>query len=211
MGYKKRIHNNWLLATIALLATILTACASSPELPAVSATPEQSAESSYTIGPGDQLNVFVWGNEDLSVVVPVRPDGKITTPLVEDVLASGKTPTQLARDIEQRLARYVKTPIVTVTISSFVGSSNEQIRVIGQAAQPRSIPFRVNMTVLDVIISVGGLTEFAAGNRATIVRGPQGNQQSFRVRLEDLLEKGDISANVVMQPGDILIIPESWF
>lgn len=200
----------WLPAVFSLCIVLMTACTSSPELPSASA-PAPTPESSYTIGPGDQLNVFVWGNEDLSVLVPVRPDGKITTPLVEDVEASGKTPTQLARDIEQRLARYVKNPIVTVTVSSFVGSSNEQIRVIGQAAQPRSIPFRVNMTVLDVIIAVGGLTEFAAGNRATIVRGPRGKQQSFRVRLEDLLENGDISANVVMQPGDILIIPESWF
>lgn len=211
MGNQKRMQSRWWMTLVALIATFLTACASGPELPATAETPEQGGESSYTIGPGDELNVFVWGNEDLSVVVPVRPDGKITTPLVEDAQAAGKTPTQLARDIERRLARYVKNPIVTVTVSSFVGSSNEQIRVIGQAAQPRSIPFRVNMTVLDVIIAVGGLTEFAAGNRATIVRGPQGKQQSFRVRLEDLLEKGDISANVVMQPGDILIIPESWF
>ncbi|KAA3626004.1 MAG: sugar ABC transporter substrate-binding protein [Proteobacteria bacterium] len=192
------------------MVVLLAACAGAPELPAISASPTPS-ESSYTIGPGDQLNVFVWGNTDLSVTVPVRPDGRITTPLVEDVQAAGKTPTELARDVESRLSRYVKNPIVTVTVNSFVGSSSEQIRVIGQAAQPRSIPFRVNMTVLDVIIAVGGLTEFAAGNRATIVRGPQGQQKSFRVRLEDLLEKGDISANVVMQPGDILIVPESWF
>ncbi|GAB4345506.1 MAG: polysaccharide export protein [Gammaproteobacteria bacterium] len=207
----KRMHSIWLLGKISVIAIVLTACAANPELPETVVTPQQSEGTNYTIGPGDQLNVFVWGNEDLSVVVPVRPDGKITTPLVEDVQAAGKTPTQLARDIERRLARYVKNPIVTVTVSSFVGSSNEQIRVIGQAAQPRSIPYRVNMTVLDVIIAVGGLTEFAAGNRATIVRGPQGKQQSFRVRLKDLVEKGDISANVVMQPGDILIIPESWF
>lgn len=201
---------NYASGLVMMLVMLLSACAGAPDAPTVS-VPPASGESNYTIGPGDELNVFVWGNDDLSVIVPVRPDGKITTPLVEDVQAAGKTPTQLARDVESRLSRYVKNPIVTVTVNSFVGSSNEQIRVIGQAAQPRSIPFRVNMTVLDVIIAVGGLTEFAAGNRATIVRGPQGKQQSFRVRLEDLLEKGDISANVVMQPGDILIIPESWF
>jgi polysaccharide biosynthesis/export protein len=175
---------------------------------------EQSAtedESRYTIGPGDQLNVFVWGNADLSVTVPVRPDGKITTPLVEDVQASGKTPTDLARDIEQQLTRYVRNPIVTVTVTNFVGTSAEQIRVIGQATQPRSIPYRVGMSVLDVIIEVGGLTEFAAGNRATITRGPPGQQRSFRVRLADLVNRGDISANIMMQPGDVLFIPESWF
>ncbi len=176
-------------------------------------TPTLPAQPAYIIGPGDTLDVFVWGNEDLSTStpVPVRPDGKITTPLVEDVQASGKTPTQLARDIEQRLARYVKNPVVTVTVTGFVGSSNEQIRVIGQAAAPQSIPYRERMTVLDVMIAVGGLTEFAAGNRATIVRRVGSEQKSFQVRLDDLINDGDISANVDMYPGDILIIPESWF
>lgn len=198
----------WVLLLIASL--LLGACATGPDAPLAEA-PAVATESRYTIGPGDQLNVFVWGNPDLSVTVPVRPDGKITTPLVEDVEASGKTPTELARDIEQKLARYVNNPIVTVTVTSFVGTSTEQIRVIGQAMQPRSIPYRVGMSVLDVVIEVGGLTEFAAGNRATITRGPAGQQQTFRVRLSDLVNRGDISANVMMQPGDILIIPESWF
>jgi polysaccharide export outer membrane protein len=178
-----------------------------------SETPTIAAEPAYIIGPGDTLNVFVWGNPELSTAtpVPVRPDGKITTPLVEDVQASGKTPTQLAREIEQRLSRYVKNPVVTVTVTGFVGSANEQIRVIGQAAEPQSIPYRERMTVLDVMIAVGGLTEFAAGNRATIVRRVGPEQKSFRVRLDDLINDGDISANVDMYPGDILIIPESWF
>jgi polysaccharide export outer membrane protein len=154
----------------------------------------------------------VWGNPDLSVnEVPVRPDGHITTPLVEDVRASGKTPTQLARAIEQQLSRYVKNPEVTVTVSKFVGSDKEQIRVIGQAAEPQTIPYRENITVLDVMIEVGGLTEFASGNRATIIRVVDGEQKSYRVRLDDLINDGDITANVRMYPGDILIIPESWF
>lgn len=199
---------SWVLLLMASL--FLSACATGPDttLPEAPAVP---SESRYTIGPGDELNVFVWGNPELSVTVPVRPDGKITTPLVEDVEASGKTPTELAREVEKKLARYVNNPIVTVTVTRFVGTSTEQIRVIGQALQPRSIPYRVNMSVLDVIIEVGGLTEFAAGNRATITRGPPGQQQTFRVRLSDLVNRGDISANVLMQPGDILIIPESWF
>lgn len=210
MSFEQKAFKSLGSVFLALLTVILTACGSVPQIP-VNETPQAKEKSDYTIGPGDELNVFVWGNPDLSVVVPVRPDGKITTPLVEDVGAAGKTATGLARDVEERLSRYVKNPIVTITVTDFVGSTNEQIRVIGQAAQPRSIPYRVNMTVLDVIIAVGGLTEFAAGNRAKIVRGPQGQQKSFRVRLEDLLEDGDISANVVMQPGDILIIPETWF
>lgn len=192
------------------LILLISACASGPQAP-LAETHASQTESSYTIGPGDELNVFVWGNTDLTVRVPVRPDGRITTPLVEDVQASGKTPTALARDIEEKLAHYVQNPIVTVTVTNFVGTSTEQIRVIGQAVQPRSIPYRVGMSVLDVIIEVGGLTEFAAGNRATIIRGPAGQQQSFRVRLADLVNQGDISANVPMQPGDVLIIPESWF
>jgi polysaccharide export outer membrane protein len=179
----------------------------------VSETPTVAAEPAYIVGPGDTLNVFVWGNPELSTgtPVPVRPDGKITTPLVEDVQASGKTPTQLAREIEQRLSRYVKNPVVTVTVTGFVGSANEQIRVIGQAAEPQSIPYRERMTVLDVMIAVGGLTEFAAGNRAKIIRRVGSGQKSFEVRLDDLINDGDISANVDMYPGDILIIPESWF
>lgn len=209
--YTTRRVSRWFKACGAgLLVLFLGACATGPGAP-LSEAPVLPAESNYTIGPGDELNVFVWGNQDLTVTVPVRPDGRITTPLVEDVQASGKTPTELARDIEQKLAHYVQNPIVTVTVTNFVGTSTEQIRVIGQAVQPRSIPYRVGMSVLDVIIEVGGLTEFAAGNRATIVRGPTGQQQSFRVRLADLVNQGDISANVLMRPGDVLIIPESWF
>ena len=165
----------------------------------------------YLIGPGDSLNIFVWRNPDLSTTVPVRPDGRITIPLVEDLPASGKTPSQLARDIERELAKYVKDPMVTVMVTGFVGPYSQQVRVVGEAAKPQALPYRANMTVLDVMIAVGGLTEFAAGNRARLVRMVDGHQQILELRLDDLLKEGDISANVPMMPGDTLIIPESWF
>ncbi len=165
----------------------------------------------YLIGPGDQLSVFVWGDQELSTQVVVRPDGLISTPLVEDMQASGKTPTELARSLEQALSTFVKNPKVTVSISRFVGQYTEQVRVVGQAAKPQAIPFRQGMTLLDVIIAVGGLTEYAAGNKASIVRRISGKTEQYRVRLDDLIRDGDISANASMQPGDVLIIPETWF
>jgi polysaccharide export outer membrane protein len=165
----------------------------------------------YVIGSGDLLNVFVWGEPQLSTDVVVRPDGRITTPLVQDVQASGKTPKKLANDIAARLKAFVKNPFVTVRVKSFVGRYSEQIRVIGEAVKPQSLPYRENMTLLDVLIAVGGLTEFAAGNKAVIIREAGGTAQRFPVRLDDLLKDGDISANVDMQPGDILMIPETWF
>lgn len=171
----------------------------------------QAAADLYKIGPGDSLKVFVWGNPELSSDVIVRPDGLITTPLVEDVRASGMTPTLLARELEKKLALYVKNPKVTVTVTRFVGRYNEQVRVVGQAARPQSIPYRENMSLLDVVIAVGGLTDFAAGNRATIVRVVDGKETSIKVRLDDLIRDGDISANISIRPGDVLIIPESWF
>lgn len=170
------------------------------------------ADYNYIIGPGDSLNIFVWRNPELSTTVPVRPDGKFSTNLVEDLDASGKTPTELSREIETALSEFIRDPYVTVTVGGFVGEYYEQIRVLGEAASPRSIPYRKNMTVLDVMIAVGGLTEFAAGNRASLVRGSgRDSQQEYRVRLEDLVKDGDITANVAMQPGDVLIIPEAWF
>lgn len=206
------------LTIILLMASlvILTACATSGAIPMQNA-PEQTgngkATSSplYVIGPGDKLNVFVWGDNELSTEVTVRPDGLITTPLVEDLPASGKTPTELARTLEQRLSKFVKNPKVTVSVIDFVGRYTEQVRVVGQAAKPQSLPYRDGMTLLDVIITVGGLTEFAAGNKATIVRKVNGETKQFRVRLDDLIRDGDISANTKMMPGDVLIIPESWF
>ena len=171
----------------------------------------QSQSSDYIIGPGDNINVFVWGNTELSSSVPVRPDGKITTPLVEDVQASGKTPTELARDMEKHLARYIRNPVATVIVTSFVGRYNEQVRVIGEAAKPQSLPYRENMTLLDVMIAVGGLTDYASGNSARLFRRIDGKQKEYGLRIEDLLNSGDITANVDILPGDIVIIPESWF
>ena len=204
------------LFLLLLSAVIVSACSTQESIPEQSATATQGvagpeASPLYVIGPGDSLNVFVWGDNELSTEVVVRPDGLITTPLVEDLQASGKTPTELARTLEEKLSKFVKSPKVTVSVTNFVGRYTEQVRVVGQAAQPQSIPFRDGMTLLDVIISVGGLTEFAAGNKATIVRKIDGTTKQFRVRLDDLIRDGDISANTRMMPGDVLIIPESWF
>ncbi len=165
----------------------------------------------YLIGPGDALKVFVWNNPEVSTSVTVRPDGLITTPLVEDLKASGLTSTILARRMEKRLSKYIKNPKVTITVTGFVGRYREQIRVIGQAATPSSLPYSENMTLLDVIIAVGGLTTYAAGNRATVIRTIDGKKKKIEVRLDDLIRDGDISANINMSPGDVLIIPESWF
>ena len=156
------------------------------------------------------MQIFVWRNPEVSQSVTVRPDGKITTPLVEDLQASGRTPTQLARDIEKVLETYIRQPIVTVIMGGFGGPYSEQIRVVGEAAKPQSIPYREKMSLLDVMILVGGLTQFADGNEAKIVRVVEGQQQQYRVRIDDLLKDGDITANVDMLPGDILIVPESW-
>ena len=171
----------------------------------------EAVTSPYIIGAGDMLRIFVWGNTELSGEVPVRPDGRITTPLVEDIVASGKTPTQLAREMEKKLKRYMKKPVVTVTITQFVGRYTEQIRVVGEVVNQRTLPYRESVTVLDVIISVGGLTEFAAGNRASIARTVNGQIKRIPVRLEDLLDSGDFAANIRMQPGDVLFVPEAWF
>ncbi len=198
----------WVRIGFLAFLALLTGCASYPTLKSAGYTGEAPM---YLIGPGDSVNVFVWGNPDLSATVPVRPDGRITTPLIEDVQASGKTPTHLAREMEKRLARYIRNPVVTVIVTGFVGLYSEQIRVVGEAAKPQSIPYRENITLLDVMISVGGLTEFADGNRAVLVRTVNGKRHQYNVRLDDLLKNGDISANVDMLPGDVLIIPEAWF
>ncbi len=165
----------------------------------------------YLIGPGDDLNVFVWRNPELSTHIPVRPDGKISIPLVEDVSAIGKTPTTLAREIEQKLRTFVKDPIVTIIVSQFVGPFAQQVRVIGEASQPRALPYRRNMTLLDVMIEVGGLTRFAAGDRSVIVRASDGKQESMKVHLDELVHDGAVGENVAMRPGDILIIPQRYF
>ncbi|MET0025197.1 MAG: XrtA/PEP-CTERM system exopolysaccharide export protein [Sedimenticola sp.] len=165
----------------------------------------------YVIGPGDEVEIFVWGNPELTVTVPVRPDGKITTRLVEDIPASGKSPTQLARDIEEAYSQYVKNAVVSVLVSGFVGVPSQQVRVVGEASKPLSVSFRKHMTLLDLMIAVGGLTEFADGNASVLVRSEGGEQKVYNVRLDDLIRDGDISANTALLPGDIVIIPEAWF
>jgi polysaccharide export outer membrane protein len=165
----------------------------------------------YLIGPGDNVTITVWRNPEVSGSVPVRPDGKITTPLVEDLPAAGKTSTQLARDIEQALAKFIQQPVVTVIVTNFVGNYGDQIRVIGQAARPQALAYRRDMSLMDVLITVGGITEFAAGNKASIIRNVNGKQEKLIVRLDDLIRNGDISANMPMRPGDVLVIPESFF
>ena len=175
------------------------------------ADPRPRIDIPYLVGPGDMLNVVVWRSPELSVTVPVRPDGKITTPLVEDLQASGKTTSQIARQMEQVLSRYVQNPVVTVIVTSFAGPYSQQVRVIGEAAKPQALAYRENMTLLDVMIAVGGITDFAAGNRASILRTEGGKSRQFGVRLTDLIRGGDLSANVQMRPGDVLVIPQSYF
>lgn len=198
------------LALVTLLLAVsqlLSGCASPyPPAPAKASSPEYN----YIIGPGDSLSIVVWRNPELSASVQVRPDGKISTPLVEDLTAIGKDSTTLARDIEKALSKYIRDPVVTVLVTNFVGPFSEQIRVVGEAAKPQVLPYRQKMTLLDVMIAVGGITEFADGNHASILRTSEGNKQ-YSVRLKDLLKGGDVSANVEMKPGDVLVIPESWF
>jgi polysaccharide export outer membrane protein len=188
---------------------LLAGCSSTPpypEAPVAAASPDYL----YKIGAGDSVNVTVWRNPELSMSVTVRPDGKITAPLIEDLPALGKDPTTLARDIEKVLSKYVRDPVVTVIVGGFVGPYPEQIRVLGEATKPQAIPYRQGMTILDLMIVTGGITDFADGNKATILRTSEGGRQ-YSVRLKDLLRRGDISANVDMKPGDILLIPQSWF
>lgn len=196
----------WLLALSGVM--LLSACAGQRYAPAPASAGAEGY--SYVIGPGDTLGITVWRNPELSTTVPVRPDGKISTPLVEDLQAIGKDPSTLARDIEKALAKYIRDPVVTVVVTNFVGPYSEQIRVIGEAAKPQILAYRQKMTLLDVMIAVGGLTDFADGNAATILRTSEANKQ-YSVRLKDLVKRGDVSANVEMRPGDVLIIPQSWF
>ena len=165
----------------------------------------------YLIGPGDNLDIFVWQNPQLSVKVPVRPDGKISIPLVQDVAAVGRTPSALAHEITEKLKAYVKDPNVTVIVSSFVGPFSQQIRVIGEAAKPQAIPYRSNMTILDVMIEVGGLTRFAAGDRSVVVRNFNGQHETIDAHLDSLINDGDVKDNIAMRPGDIVIIPQRYF
>jgi polysaccharide export outer membrane protein len=208
-----KIHHAAIRGLISKLGLLLTAivlvgCASSkyPAAPALAA----SGDYNYIIGPGDSLNIIVWRNPELSMTVPVRPDGKISTPLVDELIAQGKNSTEIAREIEQLLGKFVRDPVVTVIVTAFVGPYSEQIRVVGEAARPQFLPYKQKMTLLDVMIAVGGLTDFADGNAASILRTSEGGKQ-YSVRLRDLVKRGDISNNVEMKPGDILVIPQSWF
>ena len=196
----------WL--SFGILGVVLSGCASVsyPPAPASVASPTYN----YIIGPGDGLNIVVWRNPELSMTVNVRPDGKIAAPLVEDLVAMGKDATTLARDIEKELGKYIRDPVVTVIVTSFIGPYSEQIRVVGEAAKPQTLPYRQKMTLLDVMIAVGGMTDFADGNGTKLLRTAEGDKQ-YSVRVKDLVKRGDVSANVEMKPGDVLIIPRSWF
>jgi polysaccharide export outer membrane protein len=195
------------LACVAALAA--GACSTSPDHPPAP-TVAATLDYRYVIGPLDTVNIIVWRNPELSLTVPVRPDGKISTPLVEDLPALGKDATQLARDIEGALSKFIREPVVTVIVTQFAGPYDQQIRVVGEAIKPQVLAYRQNMTLLDVMIAVGGLTDFADGNGASIFRQADGGKL-YGVRLRDLMRRGDISANVDVKPGDILIIPQSWF
>lgn len=205
--------SNTIKLMLTALASIALGCAGERPVYDASDMPATNGDgtASYAIGPGDALQIFVWDHPDLSTPVQVRPDGKISTPLVEDLQAAGKSPTELARDIEDVLREYVRTPVVTVIMQGFVGEGAQQIRVVGQAIAPKAIQFRQGMTVLDVMIEVGGLSEFAAGNRAKIIRRTANGEVEIRVRLDDLINDGDIDQNVRMMPGDVLMIPQSFF
>lgn len=204
------VFRRFVLAVLAVhgLGFMLVGCASS-NLPAAPAS-AGNTEYRYVIGPLDTLNIIVWRNPELSMSVSVRPDGRVSTPLVDDLEALGRNPSDLAREIEKILSKYTRDPVVTVVVSNFQGATSEQIRIVGEAARPQAIPYRRGMTLLDVMIQVGGLTDFADGNGAVLVRGKEQAKQ-YNVRIKDLTKRGDISANVEMRPGDVLIIPQGWF
>ena len=198
-----------LVAGLLAVATTLAGCSSTataPRAPQLVDAPNLR----YRIGPLDTLNIVVWRNPELSSIVTVRPDGLISSPLVEDMQAAGRNPADLSRDIEKALSKYIREPVVSVVVASFQGVYADQIRIVGEAAKPQAVPYRLNMTILDVMIQAGGMTDFADGNAAVLIRGAEGGKQ-YAVRLKDLLRRGDISANVAMMPGDIIIVPQSWF
>jgi polysaccharide export outer membrane protein len=200
------IHGATCFATV--VAAMAVASCATPYPPAPREAPSSDYE--YIIGSLDTINIIVWRSPELSLSVPVRPDGKVSAPLIDDVQAQGKTPTALAKDLEKALSKYIRDPVVSVVVTTFVGPPSDQIRVIGEAAKPQVLAFRKDMTLLDVMIAVGGLTDFADGNKASIFRASDGGK-SYSVRLQDLVKRGDVTANVDMRPGDIVIIPQSWF
>jgi len=194
-----------------LMLLVLGACGgvAAQETPAPAAAPA-GAGNEYIIGPGDTLQVFVWRNPELTTSIPVRPDGKISTPLVEDMIAVGKTPSQLARDIETVLAEYIRQPQVNIIVSTAI-STYSQVKVIGQVTSPQAMPYREGMTVMDAVLAAGGLGPYAAGNRAKLVRAEGGGQKEIKIKLSDLVNKGDLSQNLLLRPGDVIVVPESRF
>lgn len=203
-----RVCAQW-AAAAAIMLVGLCALTVGPAAAQAAAAPADTSK--YIIGPGDNLQISVWHNPELSTSVPVRPDGRISTPLVTDVVAAGRTPEELGHDIEARLKKYVSDPLVTVIVSSFVGPFSQQVRIVGEATTPKSLPYLAHMSVLDAMIAVGGLTPYASGNRAKLVRKVNGKDTETTLRLSDLLKSGDLSANTELQPGDIIIIPQSFF
>ena len=205
-GISRTLSRATCLASVLLLLGAVGCATTYPPAPSQAGIGDYN----YHIGPQDTVNVIVWRNPELSGTIPVRPDGKITTPLVDDLQALGKTPTELARDMEKALAKYIREPVVTVIVEKSTGPVDEQVRVIGEVTKPEVLAYRKDLTLLDVMIAVGGLTDFADGNAARIFRVSEGGKL-YSVRLRDLLKRGDISANVEMRPGDIVIVPQSWF
>lgn len=204
-----RVFKVTIATAFVCLFSLLGGCGSNNYPPVPDSQRNVDVDYDYVLGPGDSVAIFVWGNEELSTVGQIRPDGKLTTHLVEDLQASGKTSSQLARDIEVAYSEYVRQPVVSVTVSGFSGVPEQMIRVLGEATNPQRIPFRKHMTLLDLMIAVNGLTSYADGNNSVLVRTVDGEKMTYKLRIDDLLE-GDISANVAMMPGDILIIAESW-
>lgn len=207
-----------LIMGLSLPALVLSGCVGGTgggtELPPASfVSTDEGPGEEYVIGPLDELTIFVWRNPELGAKVQVRPDGRITTPLITDMPAVGKTPAMLAEDIKLALSQYIEKPLVSVIVNNFSGTFSQQIRIVGATEKPASIPYRANMTLLDAMIAVGGLSEFAAGNRARLVRFDKntGRQREYAVRLNDLIKRGDTKANVLLAPGDVIIIPESMF
>jgi polysaccharide export outer membrane protein len=197
-------------ASLVLAAIAMLAACSAPAPYPPAPLDVQAPDLRYKIGPLDTLNIVVWRSPDLSAVVTVRPDGLVSIPLAEDVQAAGRSPAELSRELERALAKYVREPVVSVVVTGFQGIYADQVRIVGEAAKPQAVPYRRNMTLLDVMIQAGGLTDFADGNGAVLIRGAEGGRQ-YSVRLKDLLKRGDISANVAVMPGDIVIVPQSWF
>jgi polysaccharide export outer membrane protein len=205
--FKMSMHLNRFV--LICLALAISGCGSTQ--PSEAVLQSRASTAIYRIGPLDSLEIFIWRMPELSRGVTVRPDGRISVPLIDDLVATGKTPTQLARDIEVQLTKYVQDPTVTVIVGGFHGPFDQQVRIVGEATDPQAIPYQANMTVLDVMIAVHGLTKFAAGNRAELIRTVNGKEAVIPVRINDLIKDGDIDANVAVQPGDILIIPQAWF